>query len=80
MSSSTGLPSLFVGHGAPTLAVEPGPTQNFLKGLGAELARPEAVLCVSAHWETARPTVGAAPRPESIRALDTSEVVLAGLP
>jgi 4,5-DOPA dioxygenase extradiol len=60
------LPSLFVSHGAPTLILENGPACDFLRGLGGTLPRPKAVLAVSAHWETARPTLGATPRPETI--------------
>ncbi|WP_300157197.1 class III extradiol ring-cleavage dioxygenase [Solidesulfovibrio sp.] len=60
------LPSLFVSHGAPTLFLEPQPARAFLQRLGATLPRPEAVLCVSAHWTTARPTVTLAAHPETI--------------
>lgn len=60
------LPALFVSHGAPTLAFEPGPTRGFLAQLGAELPRPRAILAVSAHWETGAPAVSAAVRPETI--------------
>lgn len=59
-------PAVFVSHGAPTMYLEPGPTHEFLSKLGAELGRPEGILCVSAHWETDQPTVGASPRPETI--------------
>ncbi|MGA0025374.1 MAG: dioxygenase [Burkholderiales bacterium] len=62
----TRLPALFVSHGAPTLALEPGPTRGFLAQLGAELPRPRAILMVSAHWETATPAVSTAPQPETI--------------
>src|SRR3712207_1078755 len=60
------LPSLFVSHGAPTLAIEENDTVEFLRRLGAELGRPRAILCVSAHWATRVPTLGAAERPETI--------------
>ncbi len=60
------LPTLFVSHGAPTMVIEESPARDFLAGLGAEIGRPEAVLCVSAHWETPAPMVSAAPRPETI--------------
>lgn len=60
------LPAVFVSHGAPTLAVEDNDTTDFLKRLGRELGRPRAVLCVSAHWNTAAPSVSAAGRPETI--------------
>ncbi|MDP1537989.1 MAG: class III extradiol ring-cleavage dioxygenase [Burkholderiales bacterium] len=59
-------PALFVSHGAPTLALEPGPTRGFLAELGAALPRPRAILVVSAHWETAAPAVSAAAHPETI--------------
>lgn len=59
-------PALFVSHGAPTLALEPGPTRGFLAQLGAGLGRPKAILVVSAHWETAAPAVSTAPQPETI--------------
>jgi 4,5-DOPA dioxygenase extradiol len=61
-----GFPAVFVSHGAPTLAVEQNETVEFLKRLGEELARPEAILCVSAHWNTEAPAVSAAERPETI--------------
>ncbi len=60
------LPALFVSHGAPTLALEPGPTRGFLAQLGSGFERPKAILSVSAHWETAAPAVSRAQRPETI--------------
>jgi 4,5-DOPA dioxygenase extradiol len=59
-------PSLFISHGAPTLLLDDSPANAFLRGLGARLGRPRAVLCVSAHWETARPAVNAGGRPDTI--------------
>ncbi len=60
------LPSLFISHGAPTLAVEPGATHDFLKQLGAQVGPPKAVLCISAHWATRQPMVSAAAQPATI--------------
>ncbi len=38
--------------------------ERFLRGLGASLSeRPRAVLVISGHWETERPTVNAATQP-----------------
>ena len=51
------LPAIFVSHGAPTLPLDDCPARDFLKGLGAAIERPRAILLVSAHWETAAPTV-----------------------
>lgn len=62
----TRLPALFISHGAPTLPLEPGPTRGFFAGLGAGLPRPQAILVLSAHWDTAMPAVSAATRPETI--------------
>jgi 4,5-DOPA dioxygenase extradiol len=65
-SSPRSFPSVFVSHGAPTLAVESNDTTEFLKRLGSELGRPDSILCVSAHWNTPSPAVSAAERPETI--------------
>lgn len=62
----TSFPAVFVSHGSPTIALEPGPTHSFLKGLGAELGRPRAILCLSAHWETERPALSTAAVPATI--------------
>lgn len=64
-------PSVFVSHGAPTILLEAAsPARRFLGGLGENmgetLGRPSAVLCVTAHWETETPAVGAAPAPDTI--------------
>jgi 4,5-DOPA dioxygenase extradiol len=51
------LPAIFVSHGAPTLPLDACPAREFLKGLGATIERPKAILVVSAHWETEAPAV-----------------------
>jgi 4,5-DOPA dioxygenase extradiol len=60
------LPSLFVSHGAPTLVTDPVPTRDFLRALGQTMPRPEAILCVSAHWDTEAPRLGSGKRPHTI--------------
>ena len=60
------LPSLFVSHGAPTFALEPGRAGPQLAALGRTLPRPEAVLLVSPHWMTPSPRVGLAAQPQTI--------------
>ncbi|MGZ8303785.1 MAG: dioxygenase family protein [Telluria sp.] len=61
------IPSLFVSHGAPTLAIVDSPARRFLAELGATLPRPKAILVVSAHWESGGgPAVSLAAQPETI--------------
>jgi 4,5-DOPA dioxygenase extradiol len=60
------LPSLFLSHGAPTLPLTDTPARAFLSQLGKTLARPKAILVVSAHWETEVPTVSAVDRNDTI--------------
>lgn len=60
------LPSLFVSHGAPTFALEPGLAGPRLTALGSALPRPEAVLVVSPHWTTPSPRVGLTAQPQTI--------------
>src|SRR5512139_431624 len=62
----TSLPALFVSHGSPMMAIEPGKAGAALEALGRTLPRPEAILVVSAHWETRSPTVSTAAHPETI--------------
>lgn len=50
-------PSLFLSHGAPTLPLTTTPARDFLVDLGQRLEKPKAILIISAHWETAIPTV-----------------------
>lgn len=59
-------PTIFVSHGAPTLALAPGETGIFLERVGRELPRPTAILCVSAHWETAAPMSNTTSQPETV--------------
>lgn len=58
-------PSLFISHGSPMLALEPGPSGPALARLAAELPRPEAIVLVSAHWESHDLRVSSNPHPET---------------
>lgn len=55
----THISPIFVSHGAPTLPFEDVSARDFLRSLGARVARPKAILMISAHWETQVPTVNA---------------------
>lgn len=48
----TRMPVLFVGHGSPMNALDKNAFTESLATLGTKLPRPQAILCVSAHWET----------------------------
>ena len=43
------MPLVFVGHGNPMNAIEDNEFSRAWAGLGRELPRPRAILCVSAH-------------------------------
>jgi 4,5-DOPA dioxygenase extradiol len=60
------LPTLFVSHGAPTFAIDPGQAGLALRAWGRLLPRPQAVLVVSPHWMTPTPRVGTAAWPATI--------------
>jgi 4,5-DOPA dioxygenase extradiol len=60
------LPALFVSHGAPTYALEPGLAGAQLNKLGRVLPRPAAILVVSPHWMTRQPEATSAVRPRTI--------------
>ncbi|AJP58661.1 dioxygenase [Pandoraea vervacti] len=52
------LPTLFVSHGSPLLAVDPGRTGPLLTALGRAVPRPREILVISPHWSTPAPRVG----------------------
>ena len=54
----TQLPTLFVSHGAPTLAIQKTAASLFLRTLPKQIPKPSAVLAISAHWEERAPTLG----------------------
>lgn len=59
-------PVLFVPHGAPTMALEPGEAGAALAAFATRIPRPQAILVISAHWNTAIPTFSAACKPDTI--------------
>ena len=61
------MPSLFVSHGAPTIAIEDDGYTRTLREYGHSLAGARAIAVVSAHWEAPAPVrVNAVARPEPI--------------
>ncbi|UPY38950.1 class III extradiol ring-cleavage dioxygenase [Sediminicoccus sp. KRV36] len=61
------LPSIFISHGAPTLALEDVPARRFLREAASHLPeRPTVILVASAHWGTRTPVVSAMARNTTI--------------
>lgn len=63
-------PALFLSHGSPMLALDPGPTGAFLRRLGpaidAAFGRPKAILAVSAHTTSRLPVLLAGTRQHAV--------------
>lgn len=57
---------LFVPHGAPTFALNPGAAGAAMTQVAQSFATPRAIVVLSPHWETAVPTVGTATQLETI--------------
>lgn len=62
----THAPALFVSHGAPTFALEPGVLGPELAQLGTRLPELAAVAVVSAHWQTRGVQVMRTAAPETV--------------
>ena len=60
------MPVVFVGHGSPMNAIEDNVFSRTWRALGESLPRPEAVLCISAHWETRGARITGASHPSTI--------------
>lgn len=60
------MPVLFVGHGSPMNAIEDNEFSRGWKAIVGKIPRPSAILCVSAHWETAGALVTGMEKPPTI--------------
>jgi len=65
-SQASPMPALFVGHGSPMNAIEDNAFSRQWAALGQSLPTPKAILCVSAHWQTAGTAVTAMAAPRTI--------------
>lgn len=64
--SSTRMPVLFLGHGSPMNGIEDNEFVRELKKQGQQLDKPNAIVVVSAHWETKGTFVTAMQTPRTI--------------
>jgi len=60
------MPALFVGHGSPMNAIEDNAFTRGWQAAAQSIAKPKAILCISAHWETRGVGVCSATQPETI--------------
>jgi 4,5-DOPA dioxygenase extradiol len=60
------LPSLYISHGSPMTALEPGQVGVRLAELGRTLPRPRAIVVATAHWLARQPMVGGAAQPQTV--------------
>lgn len=60
------MPVLFIGHGNPMNAITDNPFKKSWEKMGKELPKPNAILCISAHWLTNGTKVTMMPKPRTI--------------
>jgi 4,5-DOPA dioxygenase extradiol len=60
------MPVLFVGHGNPMNAITENEYVTGFREMAKQLPRPNAILCISAHWETRGTQVTAMEFPKTI--------------
>lgn len=59
------LPGLFISHGSPMLAINPEQVGPALERLSLNLPKPEAIIVMSAHWESNALEVSTGIRPDT---------------
>jgi 4,5-DOPA dioxygenase extradiol len=60
------MPVLFIGHGSPMNAIEDNEFTKGWRAVASEITRPEAILCISAHWFVPSTMVTAMEHPRTI--------------
>jgi len=66
LKSGKRMPALFIGHGTPMNGIETNSFSNSWRDLAKTLPRPEAIVCISAHWLTQGVRVTAMKEPRTI--------------
>ena len=64
--NSSLMPLLFIGHGSPMNAIEENQFTAGWREIAAEIPKPDAIFCISAHWETNGTYVTAMEKPKTI--------------
>jgi 4,5-DOPA dioxygenase extradiol len=65
-NSTEQMPVLFLGHGSPMNAIADNEFVTGFRNIGKEITKPNAILCISAHWETKGTFVTAMENPVTI--------------
>lgn len=60
------LPSLYISHGSPMTALQPGLVGQRLAELARDLPRPHAIVLATAHWLAHEPQVSGAAQPATV--------------
>ncbi|MBK9270950.1 MAG: 4,5-DOPA dioxygenase extradiol [Saprospiraceae bacterium] len=66
MGHTDKMPVLFLGHGSPMNAIEENEFVKGFRNVAKEIPKPNAILCISAHWETNGTFVTAMQNPPTI--------------
>lgn len=66
LNNTAKMPVLFLGHGSPMNAIEENEFVAGFRNIAKDIPRPQAILCVSAHWETRGTFVTAMENPVTI--------------
>ena len=66
LNNTAKMPALFLGHGSPMNAIDENEFVDGFRKIAAEIPKPSAILCVSAHWETRGTFVTAMENPPTI--------------
>ena len=65
-NSTDKMPVLFLGHGSPMNAIEENEFVAGFREVEKTISKPNAILCISAHWETNGTFVTAMEKPQTI--------------
>ncbi len=60
------MPILFLGHGSPMNAIEENEFVTGFRDISQEITKPNAIICISAHWETNGTKITAMQKPRTI--------------
>ncbi|MFZ4059133.1 MAG: dioxygenase, partial [Ferruginibacter sp.] len=65
-NSTEQMPVLFLGHGSPMNAIEENEFVTGFRNIGKSIPKSNAIICISAHWETKGTFVTAMEKPATI--------------